>query len=387
MGLSNKTNVSKRDIKKGRYLWATPGAEILPDPLPETPGKIYDGAAIASFITAAGYPCTLVNTSTGASVAGYHFNLANVLQVNKVKAVIPALEASLNCDAILGKSGTAHFSITLPRLERQTVHLKTAMCTTTFNDVEGAPACLGTDAQGNTLALDISSLPHMIVSGSTGSGKSVLINSIITSILFRRTPSTHRFILIDPKEVEFTQFSGIPHLYHPIITDTRDAVSILGQLCAIMDQRYQQLRQIGARDVDGTNLPRIIIVIDELADLILTSKKSVEESIIRIAQKGRAAGIHLIISTQQPRAAVLTGLIRANIPCKVALKTATATDSRISLGYNGAEKLLGRGDALLVHPSTPGEFKRFQSAYISPWDIQSVVGYWQSNQAKRPLNR
>jgi len=377
----------KKKSKKAepKYHWLLPHYSILPDYTADAPGTIFDGNAIAQFITAAKLPCTLADTKVGASVATYHFNLKDVLQIKKVNSVIAPLEASLNCDIILGKSNTAHFSLTVPRKQRETVHLKIAMMQGNFrslgkNDYNSdIPICLGTDAEGKPLCLDLAKLPHMIVSGATGSGKSVLVNSIITSIIFGKAPSQAKLVLIDPKMTEFHQFSGVPHLFHPIITETQEAISTLEKLCILMDQRYAELSKMGKRDIEGTNYSRIVVVIDELADLMDTSKSRVEEYITRLAQKARAAGIHIIVATQQPNAQVLTKRIRGNIPCKIALKCASHIDSRISLGYNGAEKLLGRGDSLLVDPADPGEFRRFQSAWISQDDIRRVVHHWQTD--------
>ena len=358
--------------------WVTPNAHIIPNRESESTGQIYTGEYLAEFITSIGYPCSLATFTVGASVATYHFNLINITQVNKVKNAIPALEAKLHINAILDKSNIGHFSITLPRPERQTVHLKTAMLTKCFDELDGIPACLGTDAQGDTLAFDISTLPHMIISGTTGSGKSVLVNSIITSILFRKAPASVNFILIDPKETEFSMFSGLPHLMKPVITDAKAAVTQLSELCTLMDERYAQLRKLKKRDISGTNIVPIVVVVDELADLMMVSKNTEESSIVRIAQKGRAAGIHLILATQSPRAAVLTGLIRANLPTRIALRCTTAIDSRIALGHNGAEKLLNKGDGIIC--GIPGDIReyRFQAAWISPEDIKLVIDYWKN---------
>ena len=180
-------------------------------------------------------------------------------------------------------------------------------------------------------------------------------------------------------------FNGLPHLAAPVITNTHEAVNMLAHLCKVMDQRYQELKMLGKRDIEGTDITPVIVIVDELADLMMVSKNTVETSIVRLAQKGRAAGIHLILATQSPRAAVLTGLIRDNIGCKVALRCTTQIDSRISLGRNGAEKLLGCGDGIIQ--GLPGDSReyRFQSAWISSDDIRNVVHYWKTD-GKRPLS-
>ena len=387
----------KKQPKEKPYLWVVPRVnQLLQDNQQSTPGQIYDGEALARFFTAAGFPCKNVKTTTGASVATYHFKLDNVLTVDKVKKVIVPLEAELSCDITMGKSDTGHFSIMIPRKERETVHLNSVLKSTEFKALINAytneniynaniPMCLGTDTEGRALCVDLAELPHTIISGSTGSGKSVLVNSMITSTLFAKAPSQLQYILIDPKSVEYSMFEGIPHLFGnndippQVITDTRQAIYTLNYMVQIMEQRYTQLKQMGKRDIEGTKFSRIVIVVDEFSDIILSSKRAVEESVLRIAQKGRAAGLHCIISTQQPRAEVLTGIIRANLPSRISLKTATATDSRISLGYNMAEKLQGRGDSIFIDPKSPGDFKRFQAAWISPQDISKVTAWWKDD--------
>lgn len=379
---------SNRYYKKGEnimYNWITPNDTILPNPTQSNPGSIYSGDSIAEFISSVGFPCKHIRTTSGASVATYHISLKDIRQIKKVNNAIPMLEANLNCAVIRGESDIAHFSLMIPRKERDTVHLKSAMMSTAFTELRGIPACLGTDAEGNTLALDISQLPHMIISGSTGSGKSVLVNSMVTSMIFRSAPSVLQFVLIDPKKSEFFQFANIPHLFTPVVTDTHEAIHTLSEMCRIMDERSAKLESIGKRDIEGTDFSRIVIVIDELADIMMVSDKEVEDYIVRIAQRGRSCGIHIILATQSPRASVLTGLIRSNIITKIALRCATQIDSRISLGKAGAEKLLGKGDGIIQ--GLPGDIKeyRFQGAWISPQDIQYVTGYWNSPYCKSPV--
>ena len=230
-------------------------------------------------------------------------------------------------------------------------------------------AALGIDHDGTPVYIDVARMPHMLIAGATGSGKSVALDAILCSMLYCASPSQMQLVLIDPKRVELGAYAGLPHLAKPIVTDTAEAIYTLLQVEAAMDNRYKAMQRgkpIG---------PRMVIVIDELADLMLTSRKAVEHSIVRIAQLGRAAGIHLILATQKPLVSVVTGLIQANTPCKLALQTASTTDSVRILGHKGAETLLGRGDALLKLPDRVQEI-RLQCAYTCPADIAAIVDYW-----------
>jgi DNA segregation ATPase FtsK/SpoIIIE, S-DNA-T family len=237
-------------------------------------------------------------------------------------------------------------------------------------------AALGIDEQGIPVYIDIARMPHMLIAGATGSGKSVALDAILCSMLYCAAPTQVQFVLIDPKRVELGAYAGLPHLAKPIITSTPEAIQTLQQLECAMDNRYKALERGKAIG------PRMVIVIDELADLMLTSRKAVEHSIVRIAQLGRAAGIHLILATQKPLVSVVTGLIQANTPCKLALQTASTGDSVRILGHKGAEKLLGRGDALLKLPDRVGEI-RLQCAYTSESDIAAIVNYWKHNAKRR----
>ncbi len=248
---------------------------------------------------------------------------------------------------------------------------------------------LGKTAVGELQAIAINEAPHLLIAGTTGSGKSVCINEIIASILFTSSPDEVRFIFVDPKVVEMSCYNGIPHLLAPVVTDPEKAAKMLDWAVQEMERRYKELAEAGVRNITAYNekkrkqknrMPFIVIVIDELADLMVVAKKgknknenSVEESIQRLGQKARAAGIHLIVGTQRPSADVITGTIKTNIPARVAFTTSSGIDSRIILGENGAEKLLGKGDGLLLTIGTP---VRFQSAYISDQEVERVVEWW-----------
>jgi len=382
----------KKPKKEPPYLWVIPRpSQVLPDYPQSSQGQIADGEGIAKFITAAGFPCKLLKTTVGASVATYHFNLVDVLKIKKVKnTIVEPLEAQLSKKIVIGDSDDAHFSLTIPRSQRDTVHLGRVIKSREYAAVEknsvtdsvynsSIPMALGTDAEGKALCVDLATLPHIIVSGTTGSGKSVLVNSMITSSLFGKAPSQLKYVLLDPKQSEFFQFANIPHLFKPVVTDVRESINTLADMCYLMEQRSTELAAMGKRDIEGTKFCRIVVVIDELADIIMTSKKQVEDYIVRLAQRGRSCGIHLILATQSPRSSVLTGLIRQNISTKIALRCSTAIDSRIALGKSGAERLLEKGDGIIQ--GLPGDIRehRFQAAWISSEDINRVSHYWQFN--------
>ena len=253
------------------------------------------------------------------------------------------------------------------------------MLTTTFQDhTPHLRTCLGCNSNNKAVVLSVGDMPHILIAGATGSGKSVLLNSMIISMLYSCTPATMQMVMIDPKKVELSKYEGLPHLSCPIVKNHNDAVQTLENVCAEMDSRYDRMAAEGYKKASDMGLPSMVVIIDELADLMLTSKYECEQSIIRIAQLGRAAGIHLIIATQRPTVNVITGLIKSNIPCKIALQTSSIRDSITILDHKGAESLTGKGDALLKLPSQVEEI-RFQSAYVSDADIESVVHYWRYN--------
>jgi S-DNA-T family DNA segregation ATPase FtsK/SpoIIIE len=259
------------------------------------------------------------------------------------------------------------------------------------------PLFLGKDSSGDALVEDLSAMPHLLIAGTTGSGKSICINSIITGILLTRRPDEVKMILIDPKMVEMTAFNTIPHLYTPIVTETRRAVQILEWATIKMDERYSLLaearvKNIGEYNALGTEeiikrfepkspdeeakipkkLPYVVIVIDELADLMMTAAKEIEAHIVRLAQKSRAVGIHIILATQRPQATVVTGLIKANMPTRIGFRVAARMDSRIILDQNGAETLLGQGDMLFLKPGT-SDLVRAQGTFVDEEEVKRIV--------------
>lgn len=257
------------------------------------------------------------------------------------------------------------------------------------NNKSKLSVALGKDVAGNVVIGNIAKMPHVLIAGSTGSGKSVCINTIITSIIYNAKPSEVKLVMVDPKVVELSVYNGIPHLLIPVVTDPKKAAGALAWAVQEMDNRYNLFAEKGVRDLKGYNhavekdgeigkLPQIVIIIDELADLMMVAAKDVEESICRLAQKARAAGMHLVIATQRPSVDVITGLIKANVPSRIAFAVSSQVDSRTILDQVGAEKLLGKGD-MLFFPSGESKPTRVQGAFVSDEEVEAIVDFVKSN--------
>ena len=253
---------------------------------------------------------------------------------------------------------------------------------------------LGRTVTGDVMTADLTKMPHLLIAGATGSGKSVAINVIITSILLKAKPHQVKMLMIDPKKVELSVYNGIPHLLSPVVSDPKKAARALAKVVAEMERRYELFASFGIRNINGYNeqlqknsstddnhpyLPLILVIVDELADLMMTVSKEVEDSIVRIAQMGRAAGIHMILATQRPSVDVITGLIKANVPSRIAFAVSSGVDSRTIIDTNGAEKLLGRGD-MLFEPIDQNKPTRVQGAFISDTDVENVVKFIKDEQ-------
>lgn len=290
--------------------------------------------------------------------------------------------------------GTSMIGIEIPNDKVSAVYFSEVLSSEKFNNSESKTTFgIGKDITGNVIVTDIAKMPHLLIAGATGSGKSVCVNSLITSILYKARPDEVKFILIDPKVVELSVYNGVPHLLVPVVTDPHKAAGALNWVCREMDRRYKLLSDYGVRNLDGYNklfeqgededpgkeiptekLPRIVVIVDELADLMLIAKKEVEASIMRITQLARAAGIYLVLATQRPSVNVITGVIKANVPSRIAFKVAQAIDSRTILDTNGAEKLLGKGDMLLMIAGMDKP-KRVQGAFVTDEEVERIVDY------------
>ncbi len=286
--------------------------------------------------------------------------------------------------------------VEVPNEVRATVRLRSILDTDVFRNSTPLTVCLGQDVAGKNVYFDIKKMPHMIIAGTTGSGKSVCINGIVTSLLYKNPPDRVKLIMIDPKKVEFSIYQHIPHLYCPIISDPRKAAGALASAVAEMERRYTMVEDVGVRDIDAYNtatandpdreyLPKLVIVIDELADLMMMAKADVEQFITRIAQKARAVGIHLIIGTQRPSVDVITGLIKANVPSRIACTVKSQVDSRTIIDISGAEKLIGQGD-MLFSPVGLAKPMRVQGAFLEDAEVARVVDFIKENNAPVEYN-
>ena len=279
--------------------------------------------------------------------------------------------------------GKSYVGIEVPNDEVSQVSLREVIESKSFQSKQTPLRfALGKDVSGKSIAVDLADMPHLLIAGTTGSGKSVCINSILSGFLLQNSPSTLRLILIDPKRVELTGYNGIPHLLAPVVVDVERVIAVLQWALLEMDHRYDKFSKTGVRNIIEYNskfpqdqLPNLIIIIDELADLMMVSPDETERCITRLAQLARATGIHLIIATQRPSVDVVTGLIKANFPARIAFAVASGVDSRVILDQPGAERLLGRGDMLFQSPDAAAPV-RLQGVYVSEVEIQRLVDYW-----------
>lgn len=355
----------------------TPTEQILKKPTAQESQEYFNGDDMAEALSSYNLPCKHVKTIVSAQIATYHFDLYDPTDISKVKKAAAALSAVIHTRIRDALSDIAHFALILP-VERRTVYFRSVLCTKKIIEEQQKHmlyAALGIDSNNEPIGIDLEQMPHVLIAGATGSGKSVLLNSMISSLLFNVFPTNCQFIMIDPKRVELAPYDRLPHLPTPAAKDPKTAVVYLKTLCDLMDRRYSAMARRGVRKASEAGMASVVVIIDELADLMLTSRYEAEEYIVRLAQLGRAAGIHLIIATQRPTVNVITGLIKSNIPCRIALQTASMRDSMNILDYKGAEMLTGKGDALLKMPDRV-ERIRFQSAYIDSDDIESIVKYW-----------
>lgn len=371
-------------------VWKYPPIDVLADT--ET-GKADRGdirgnaATIEQTLESFGITAHVVEVNQGPAVTQYAIEVALGTKLSK----ITSLERDLAL-ALSAPTGTIRIEapipgrnlvgIELPNRSPEFVPLKKMLSSDSMsNNHSKLLVALGLDVSGKPIVADLGKMPHVVIAGQTGSGKSVAINTFLSSILFRASPSEVKFILVDPKRVELTGFNGIPHLLSPVIVEPDKVVSALRWVISEMDRRYKLFAQAGARNIDGYNemsgfqaLPYIVIIIDELADIMLYALAEVEDAITRIAQMSRATGIHMVLATQRPSVNIITGLIKANIPCRIAFAVASQVDSRVILDTQGAEKLLGRGDMLYLPPDQAKPI-RIQGAFVADKEVGSLVSY------------
>ena len=340
-----------------------------------------------------GVQAKVENVTVGPAITRYELKPAEGVRVSKIANLADDIALNLAAETIRIEApipGKQAVGIEVPNQEKEMVHLREVLESDEFADSKSKMSvALGKDVAGKVIIADMAKMPHTLIAGSTGSGKSVCINTIITSIIYKAKPSEVKLVMVDPKVVELSVYNGIPHLLIPVVTDPKKAAGALAWAVQEMDNRYNLFAQKGVRDLKGYNalvekeegtgkLPQILIIIDELADLMMVAAKDVEDSICRLAQKARAAGMHLIIATQRPSVDVITGIIKANIPSRIAFAVSSQVDSRTILDQVGAEKLLGKGD-MLFYPTGATKPTRIQGAFVSDEEVEKIVSFVKSN--------
>lgn len=349
-----------------------------------------------------GVNVTITDISCGPSVTRYEMFPEQGTKVSKILSLTDDIKLNLAASDIRIEApipGKAAIGIEIPNKHNQTVHFRDLIESSTFEKFKSRLAfAVGKDIGGKTVVTDLAKMPHLLIAGATGSGKSVCINTLIMSILYKASPEEVKLIMVDPKMVELSIYNGIPHLLIPVVTDPKKASGALNWAVAEMTNRYKKFTEIGVRNIEGYNkkvkelqksgeidpetikkMPQIVIIIDELADLMMVAPGEVEDAIVRLSQLARAAGIHLVIATQRPSVNVITGLIKANVPSRIAFSVSSGVDSRTIIDMNGAEKLLGKGD-MLFYPAGYSKPVRVQGAFISDSEISDVVEFLKENE-------
>ena len=353
----------------------------------------------------------VVRVQRGPVITMYEMELSAGTKVSRVEALSNDLAIALkapNVRIVAPLPAKSTVGVEVPNTDRDIVCLREMLEESDAKTAKYAiPLWLGKDTAGSHLTLDLAMAPHVLIAGATGSGKSVAVNSIITGILMTRTPHEVQLLLVDPKGIEFSDYADVPHLMCPILTDMKKAASVLQWACNKMDERYSLLSRVGARSIFGYNklgkgkileklnpeddaevddvpfhMPHIVIIVDELGEMMMVSAKEVENSIIRLSQKARAVGIHLVCATQRPSVDVITGLIKANLPARIAFQVSSKVDSRTILDRNGADLLLGRGDMLLLPPGT-SRLIRAQGTIVSQEEIARIIEFLQAQRGPR----
>ena len=324
--------------------------------------------------------------SVGPMVTQYALRPAQGVKLTQITSLSNDLALALAAHPIRIEApipGKSQVGIEVPNKTTATVRLRDLLESKEFKKrSDNLMFCIGRDVSGKTAMVSVNKMPHVLIAGATGSGKSVGINSLIVSLLYQNSPDDLKFIMVDPKRVELSVYNGIPHLLTPVITDVEKTVNSLKWAVTEMDRRYEVLSRAGKRNIEGYNaaasneerMPYIVFIIDELADIMSVASSSVEAAIVRLSQMSRAVGIHLVLATQRPSVNVITGLIKANMPTRIAFAVTSLVDSRTILDFAGAEKLLGRGDMLYIDPST-SKPRRYQGAYIDETEIEKVVEF------------
>ena len=346
--------------------------------------------------------CQITSINKGPVITCYELKPAPGIKLSRIVSLSDNISMALGSSDIRIEApipGKTVVGIEVANKFKDSVGLREILESSEFvNSKSDVPLTLGKDVEGNIIVESISDMPHLLIAGATGSGKSVCINTIITNILYKSSPNDVRLMLIDPKVVELSVYNGIPHLLIPVVTNPKKAGYALNWAVDEMERRYKLFAEAQVRDIKGYNkkkikegkisekIPKIVIIVDELADLMMVSSNEIEDYIARLAQMARACGMHLILATQRPSVDVITGTIKANIPSRIAFAVSSAVDSRTILDMSGAEKLLGRGD-MLFYPSSYSKPKRIQGAFISDEEVERLVDFVKLNNENSEINK
>ncbi|USG68407.1 DNA translocase FtsK [Brevibacillus ruminantium] len=377
--------------------YVLPSLQMLPRPKSFTPGKDVDHTSNANKLVQTlksfGVNAIVSEVHRGPAVTRYEVQPATGVKVSRIVSLTDDLALALAAKDIRIEApipGKSAIGIEIPNSEVAMVSLREVLESASYQDASAKlTVALGRDISGEPIVADLTKMPHLLVAGATGSGKSVCINGLIMSILFKASPDEVKLMMVDPKMVELNVYNGIPHLLAPVVTDPRRASVALKKVVSEMERRYNLFAKTGSRNIEmynqqaeGSPLPYIVVIVDELADLMMVAPGEVEDAICRLAQMARAAGIHLIIATQRPSVDVITGLIKANIPSRIAFGVSSMADSRTILDMGGAEKLLGRGDMLYL-PMGASKPTRVQGAFVSDKEVEEVVKFVKEQQEAR----
>jgi len=371
-----------------------PTVDLLKDPPPVSSRQLQDdlmanARILEETLNDFGVSVRCADIERGPVITRYELEPAPGVKVQKINTLADDISLAMKSPSVRIVApipGKSRVGIEVPNSQSNLVYLKDLLASEDFRDTDSKlTLAIGKDIAGKSVIADLDEMPHLLIAGTTGSGKTVCMNSLIMSMLFRASPQEVKFIMVDPKMVELAPFNGLPHLLCPVITDPKKVASALGWVVVEMEARYNKLSKIGARNIAAYNkkqeqetepdkMPYIVVIIDELADLMVVSAAQVENAITRIAQLSRAVGIHLILATQRPSVDVITGVIKANFPARISFKVASKVDSRTVLDMNGADKLLGKGDMLFMQP---GEAKpiRAQGSLVGDGEIEKVVDF------------
>ncbi|MCS7279400.1 MAG: DNA translocase FtsK 4TM domain-containing protein [Thermodesulfobacteriaceae bacterium] len=376
----------ERELKKG---FQPPSLNLLDDPLPSSykvrPEELRERALILiSKLKEFGIEGEVVSISPGPVITVFEFKPAPGIKISKILSLVDDLALGLSAKSVRIVApipGKNVIGIEISNPQREWVYLKEILESQAFKKAESPlTIALGKDLSGSPVVTDLMKMPHLLIAGSTGSGKSIFLHSVILSLIYKSNPEQVRFLMIDPKRIELSVYEGIPYLLHPVVLEPKTATKALHWAVSEMERRYSLFEEVSARNLDSYNehfeekLPYIVLIIDELADLMVVSSKEVETLLTRLAQMARAAGIHLLVATQRPSVDVITGLIKANFPARISFQVTSKVDSRTILDTQGAERLLGAGDMLFLPPGS-SSLKRIHAPYVSEKEVKRVVEY------------